>query len=103
MVTRDDSWELTLAVTGDPELATDEFFTSHIVGMINALREERDHLRNQLAASRDHVEVIAAKRAYAVNPWLHSDIATLRRLLAEHIPTWQQELAATRQRLDQGD
>lgn len=92
MVTRDDSYELTLAVTGDEKQATDAYFTSHIVGMINALREERDHLLNQLAAAREQVNVIAAKRAYTVNPWLHSDVATLQRILAEHTPEWRRRL-----------
>ena len=99
MVTRDDSWELTLAVTGDPELATDTLFTGHIVSMIEGLREERDHLVNQLKAAEQQVELIAAKRAYAVNPWLHQDIQTLRRLLARVLPTWQQELEEARRRL----
>lgn len=104
MVTRDDSWELTLAVTGDPELATDAFFLSHIVGMINALREERDHLVNQLKAADEHVEVMATKRAYALeaSPWLRQDVHTLRRLLALHVPTWQQELEETRRRQAEG-
>ncbi len=85
MVTRDDSWELTLAVTGDPKLATDELFASHIVGMINALREERDHLVNQLAAAREHVDVMSCKRQYShvADSWLRNDLGTLRRLLAE--------------------
>lgn len=91
MVTRDDSWDLTNAITGDPTQATEEYFTNHIVAMINALREERDHLLNQLAAAREHVDIIAAKRAYTVNPWLHSDVATLRRILAEHIPAETKE------------
>lgn len=103
MVTRDDSWELTLAITGDPDQATDQLFASHIVAMINALREERDHLLNQLAAAREHVEVIVAKRAYTVNPWIHNDVATLQRLLAEHVPTWREEIAKSEQREVEGE
>jgi hypothetical protein len=98
-VTGDDCWELTLAVTGDSSSATDTLFLSGVVAMINALREERDHLVNQLTAAQEHVEVIAGKRAYAVNPWLHQDIQTLRRLLALHVPTWREELEETRRRL----
>jgi hypothetical protein len=105
MVTRDDSWELTLAVTGDPELATDTLFLSHIVGAINALREERDHLINQLKAADEHVEVMAGKYAFkTAMPWLRHDFETLRRLLALHTPAWRQELEKTRRGLaESGD
>lgn len=85
MVTRDDSWELTLAITGDPDQATDQLFASHIVAMINTLREERDHLRNQLEAAREHADVMTFKRQYSLtlDSWLRNDLGTLRRLLAE--------------------
>lgn len=83
MVSRDDCWELTCAITGDPTQATDELFTEHIVGMIDALREERDHLLNQLAAAQAHVDVIVAKRAYVVTPWIHHDVQELQRLLRQ--------------------
>ena len=91
-MTGDDCWELTCAVTGDPTKATDKLFTPGVVALINALREERDHLLNQLAAAERHVEVIAGKRAYAVNPWIHHDIQTLQRLLASHTPAWRRDL-----------
>jgi hypothetical protein len=101
-MTGDDCWDLTCAITGDPELATNTLFTSGVVAMINALREERDHLVNQLKAAEQHVEVVAAKRAYTVSPWLQQDIQTLRRLLAMHVPAWRQELEETRRRLTEG-
>jgi hypothetical protein len=95
-VTGDDCWELTCAVTGDPEQATDRLFTSGVVAMINALREERDHLVNQLKAAEKHVEVMAAKKSYAASPWLHQDIQTLRRLLALRLPGLLEELRRLR-------
>lgn len=79
-MTGDDCWDLTCAITGDPSRASDQLFTSGVVAMINELREERDHLLNQLAAVSEQLAIVVAKRSYAVNPWLHADVQTLQRL-----------------------
>lgn len=84
-MTGDDCWNLTCAITGDTEKATDQLFTSGVVAMINVLREERDHLVNQLAAAREHADVMSHKRQYShvTDSWLRNDLGKLRRLLAE--------------------
>lgn len=87
MVTRDDAWELTHAITGGKR-ATEDVYLSDIVGMIKDLREDRDHLLNQLAAALQQLDVMAGKRAYATSPWLRNDVETLRRILALYVPTW---------------
>lgn len=98
-MTGDDAWALVSAILGTTEhsVDADELHLGDIVMMIGRLREEQEHLRNQLAAARAQVQVITAKRAYGVNPWLRNDMQTLQRLLAEHLPTWQDELLAQRE------
>lgn len=97
MVDRHDSWELTLAITGDVNQATDAYFTEHIVAMINELREDRDHALNQLKAARAHIDVIERKRAYPDKAWNSNDVATLQRILADHLPTPLEELRRARE------
>jgi len=92
MVDRNDSWELTRAITGDDKFATENYFTEHIVGMINALREENEHIRSQLDAAMKHVEVMRTKRAYQRDGWLRIDLETLDRLLATNMPTFMDEI-----------
>lgn len=91
-MTGDEAYVLLVALLDDGDdlnqfvrsFDVDEATAPDVAALIKTLREERNHLRNQLAAAREQVEIIAAKRAYGVNPWLHPDIQTLRRLLAEH-------------------
>lgn len=86
-MTGDDAWELVVAITGTTEhgVDTDELYRSDVVMLIDKLREERDHLRNQLEAAREHANVMTFKRQYSLtlDSWLRNDLGTLRRLLAE--------------------
>lgn len=80
-------WELLLAITGTTEhgIDPDELYRSNVVDLIEKLRDERDHLRNQLEAAREHANVMTHKRQYSLtlDSWLRNDLGTLRRLLAE--------------------
>lgn len=87
-MTGDDAYILLTALLGEGD-DLDKFVRSFdyeyataqdISGLIKTQREERDHLLNQLAAVRKHLAIVAAKRAYAVNPWIHADVQTLQRL-----------------------
>lgn len=87
-MTGDDAYVLLTALLGDGD-DLDEFVRSFdyeyataqdIAGLVKTLREERDHLRNQLAAVRERLDIVAAKRVYSVNPWIHADVQTLQRL-----------------------
>lgn len=87
-MTGDDAYTLLVAILGDDD-GLDEFIrsfdyeyatASDVAGLIKTLREERDHLRSQLTAVSKHLDIIAAKRAYTVSPWIHADIQTLQRL-----------------------
>lgn len=93
-MTGEDAWALVAAIMGttDHGIDADELYRSGVVAMIDALREERDHLVNQLAAAEKHVEVMATRKNYVASPWLHHDVQTLRRLLAAHLPTPLEEL-----------
>lgn len=87
-MTGDDAYVLLTALLGDGD-DLDEFVRSFdyeyataqdIAGLVKTLREERDHLRNQLAAVRERLDIVAAKRAYTVNHWIHADVQTLQHL-----------------------
>lgn len=88
-MTGDDIWEILLAITGDMDEASkfdaDSMYRSDVVELIAKLREERDHLRNQLEAAQQHADVMTFKRQYSqlIDSWLRNDLGTLRRLLAE--------------------
>jgi hypothetical protein len=85
----DDAFAFLVALTGDVDLASkfdaDNMHRSDVVDLIEKLREERDHLRNQLEAAREHANVMSRKRQYSLtlDSWLRNDLGTLRRLLAE--------------------
>lgn len=85
----EDVWAILVALTGDVDLASkfdaDSMYRSDVVDLIERLREERDHLRNQLEAAREHANVMSHKRQYSLtlDSWLRNDLGTLRRLLAE--------------------
>jgi len=91
-MTGDDAYTLLVALLGDGDDLNEfvrsfdyEYATAQdIAGLVKTLREERDHLRNQLAAASEHTEVMSGKYAANALPWLRNDIQTLRRLLAEH-------------------
>jgi len=91
-MTGDDAYTLLVALLGDGDDLNEfvrsfdyEYATAQdIAGLVKTLREERDHLRNQLAAASEHTEVMLGKYAANALPWLRNDIQTLRRLLAEH-------------------
>lgn len=88
-MTGDDAFAFLVALAGDVELASkfdaDNMYRVDIVDLIEKLREERDHLRNQLEAAREHANVMTFKRQYSLtlDAWLRNDLGTLRRLLAE--------------------
>ena len=88
-MTGDDVFAFLIALTGDVDLASkfdaDNMHRSDVVDLIEKLREERDHLRNQLEAAREHANVMTHKRQYSLtlDSWLRNDLGTLRRLLAE--------------------
>ena len=96
MMLGDDVWALLVAITGDADVVVrnfdpDNMYRADVVDLIEKLREERDHLRNQLAAAREQLDVMTSKRAYlipvvgghVIDPWLVNDLSTLRRLLVE--------------------
>lgn len=96
-MTGDDAYEFLVAIYGDEDFSDkhdpDDLWRSDVVALIVKLREERDHLRNQLTAASEHVELMRGKRAYLRDGWLREDLSTLDRLLALRLETPQEEFA----------
>lgn len=103
-MTGDDAYQILCALAGDD---SDEFVrlfdydfatAGDLAALIKKQREENEHLRNQLAASSAHVELMRNKRAYLRDGWLREDLATLDRLLALTTPTLLDDLRRANER-----
>jgi hypothetical protein len=106
-VTGDDAYTILAAYVGGDEdgflsaFDVDSASASDIAGLVAKLREENEHLRNQLNAASERVEVMRTKRGYAREAaWLRADLETLERLVALELPSPLEELRRLRERRD---
>ena len=105
-MTGDDAFTILCALAGDD---SDEFVNlfdvdfataGDLAGLIKTQREENEHLRSQLRAASEHVELMRNKRAYLRDGWLREDLATLDRLLALVLAGPLEELRRMQERLN---
>lgn len=103
-MTGDDAYTILVAYVGGDEdgfvreFDVDSASASDIAGLVKKLREENEHLRNQLTASAAHVELMSSKRRYARDAWLRADLETLERLVALTLPSPLEELRKMQER-----
>lgn len=102
-MTGDDAYTILVAYVGGDEdgflgkFDVDSASASDIAGLVKKLREENEHLRNQLNAASERVGVMRTKRGYAREAaWLRADLETLERLVALELPSPLEELRRLR-------
>lgn len=103
-MTGDDAYTILCALAGDNSEEFVRLFdidyatAGDLAALVTTQRKENEHLRSQLRAASEHVELMRHKRAYLRDGWLREDLATLERLLALVLAGPLEELRKMRER-----